>query len=702
MLSQKKSKQFILILAIALILASMANSAISQRLAASIYKPNDPLFPKQWALNNTGQDIPSACKTCADGYEDADMDMPEAWTIEKGDSNPVVVAVIDSGIDTTHPDLASKLWINQDEIPLNNIDDDNNGYIDDINGYNWLGIYNLGEISPVEVAKTDAYPVAQSFRGNGQTITHLEISLDRVGVPAPSTISIRSSLNGPDLASSTINYSLRDSDGRIYQPLQGSVNTVDGQTYYMVIQPSMSHTSNYLKIYGASKNYYADGAAYSYNGSSWQQEDRDFYFTTNPSAVVRDSNGHGTAVSGLIAATVNNKKGIAGISAGAKIMTLITSGISDDINAINYAIANGADIINMSFAGDYSTDVQAAVNSAYNAGITMFASAGNANRTNIAYPAGYENVIGVGATNKYDRHDKSNFNSSVDVSAPASDTLTTMPTYKVDMSLDGYAKNYDYFGGTSASSPIAAGVAALILARNPQYTPAQIQADLQSFADDLGTKGRDDYFGHGRINAYASLLRYNFSVKSSTHKIGSNFYKKNNAGFTWSIIGLNGIKGYSFVLGRKSNVKPDSKIDTAAKSKTYKGLTNGTWYFNIKALYGNPKRVSAIFSKRINIDRTRPKTYAPKPSNTRKGQTAKIYYKVQDSYSANKASIHIYLLKGRKTVKKYFISLARVNRLSAYSFKANLPRGKYTFYIYAQDQALNWQSNVASNYLIVK
>ena len=89
--------------------------------------PNDANFSKQWALHNTGQ---------TGGTPDADIDAPEAWDIEMGDSD-VVIAIVDSGIDFTHPDLTNNIWVNLGEIPGNDIDDDGNGYIDDINGWDF-------------------------------------------------------------------------------------------------------------------------------------------------------------------------------------------------------------------------------------------------------------------------------------------------------------------------------------------------------------------------------------------------------------------------------------------------------------------------------------------------------------------------------------------------------------------------------------
>jgi subtilisin family serine protease len=90
--------------------------------------PDDTLFTSLWGLNNLGQ---------TGGTIDADIDAVEAWNISTGSSD-VVVAVIDTGIDYTHPDLVNNMWINEDEISGNGIDDDSNGYVDDVYGYDFV------------------------------------------------------------------------------------------------------------------------------------------------------------------------------------------------------------------------------------------------------------------------------------------------------------------------------------------------------------------------------------------------------------------------------------------------------------------------------------------------------------------------------------------------------------------------------------
>ncbi|MCU0962856.1 MAG: S8 family serine peptidase, partial [Pirellulaceae bacterium] len=101
---------------------------------SSLY-PNDPLFGEQYALENTGQYNPGDGTY---GVPDADIDAPEAWDLTTG-SSTVVVGVVDSGIDFTHPDLVNTIWTNPNEVPDNGLDDDSNGYIDDVHGWDFWG-----------------------------------------------------------------------------------------------------------------------------------------------------------------------------------------------------------------------------------------------------------------------------------------------------------------------------------------------------------------------------------------------------------------------------------------------------------------------------------------------------------------------------------------------------------------------------------
>jgi subtilisin family serine protease len=110
--------------------------------------PNDPYFSKQWALNNTGQ---------TGGKKDADIDAPEAWDISKGLSK-VVIAIIDSGVDIDHPDLKNNIWRNTDEIPGDGQDNDQNGYVDDIHG--WDFVENSSDPNPKIEGKFDMQSIS--------------------------------------------------------------------------------------------------------------------------------------------------------------------------------------------------------------------------------------------------------------------------------------------------------------------------------------------------------------------------------------------------------------------------------------------------------------------------------------------------------------------------------------------------------------
>lgn len=480
------------------------------------YTPNDPSFGNQWYLNNTGQTIKGQVGTAG-----ADIKAPDAWDIATG--GDITVAVIDSGIDLSHPDLASKIWQNDDEIAGNGIDDDGNGYIDDRAGYNTAGISQLAANAWWYFGRQSADKTAQSIKGTGAPLTDVGLLIAKAGSPtATINVSVRTSLTGPALSSATIDPSeVGPNFSTVNKQLNTPVTLNDGQTYYLVFEASGSDTNNY---YGVADNYslgagykpnpYRDGEEYWYGDGSWRSyPDDDLYFTTNSNAVSKDDNGHGTHVSGIIGAQSNNATGISGISQGVKIMPVKAGSSSGSltsaaiIEGIYYATDNGAKVINMSFGGSSrSTLTINAVNYAYAHGVTLFASSGNSGGTTMSYPAGYDHVIGVGATNNKDEKASfSTYNSSVDISAPGQYVYSTMPTYPVGLNSYGYAQNYDYLSGTSMASPTAAGVAALLRARSPDFTPAQVEERMKSTADDLGTAGRDDSFGSGRVNALKTL-----------------------------------------------------------------------------------------------------------------------------------------------------------------------------------------------------
>ncbi|TET55146.1 MAG: hypothetical protein E3J54_00680 [Actinobacteria bacterium] len=657
--------------------------------------PNDPSRAAQWSLHNYGQIISGTA-----GTSDADIDAYEAWDIDRGLSNTITVAVIDSGIDSAHPDLSSKLWQNTDEIAANGVDDDGNGYVDDINGYNWAGISSYSANVGFIVGKDATYLMAQSIKGTGKDLTHIGLFLRKSGSPTSNiNVYVRDSLDGNNLATLTILPSDASSSyTTVYKELSGSVNLVNGQTYYIVFQASASDSSNFYYVASNSSSYsyyrsdpYKDGKMHWHDGSVWLDYDNDdWFFTTNENANPRDDNGHGTHVGGIIGAAANNGVGVAGVSHGAKIMPLKagdSSGslyTSDIISAINYASNNGAKVVNMSFGGTgYSALTQQAINTATLNSVTFLASSGNSYSSTMQYPAGYTNVIGVGATTNLDtKASFSTYNSSVDVSAPGWKIYSTMPTYPVGMNSYGYSNNYTYMSGTSMASPMAAGVAALVLSKNPTYSPAQVESDLKTFSDDLGARGRDDSFGYGRVNAYRSLGHIaddrdttapsKPTISSSTHPSSSKYYPNNNPAFSWSATDASGIAGYSYILSQSSSTTPDAISEGAHSSITYKGIGSGTWYFHVRAAdnAGNWGQTSHYL---IKIDKSRPKTYARKAKAKRiSKKKAPRYKKLSNAYKTkykktrNRRLRRRYLKKYRKYSRLYKLAKKQIATVKLY------------------------------------
>lgn len=218
--------------------------------------------------------------------------------------------------------------------------------------------------------------------------------------------------------------------------------------------------------------------------------------------IPEDEFGHGTNVAGIIAATPDNRIGIAGLAPGVRLLSLRAfdasgNGEDDDISAaIVYAADRGARVINMSF-GDlfYSPLMRDAIAYAHGKGVVMAASSGNNGAPDVHFPSSYPEVIAVGATDEADRRTTfSSYGPQLSLVAPGSSILTT--------GLDG---DYVTFGGTSASAPHVSAAAALLLSLHPTWTPEEVRTTLELAADDLGARGWDIFFGSGRLNVRRAL-----------------------------------------------------------------------------------------------------------------------------------------------------------------------------------------------------
>ena len=333
-----------------------------------------------------GTNLHSLTNVSEIGWHLHKINIENAWEITTG-SPDITVAVLDCGINFSHPELSHAQWLNSGEIPDNGIDDDGNGYIDDVSGWDFVSDDN---------------------------------------------------------------------------------------------NPEPSYTS-------------------------------------------LTKNNHGTFIAGILAAN-NDGLGIVGVAPGIKIMDLkiwyyYSTGNDDsewasrdDIGrAIQYAVDNGADIISCSFSSKkdffeklssvkYYDEMEAAVNQ----GVVIVASAGNYNSDTKGYPACFDFVIAVGATDiNNDRASYSSYGSWVELVAPGGDGVDGVESHKINSTcVDG---TYRTGFGTSYSAPIVAGVVALMKSVDNTLTPKIIRTILQRTAVDLGDTGKDKYFGYGLVDAFAAV-----------------------------------------------------------------------------------------------------------------------------------------------------------------------------------------------------
>jgi subtilisin family serine protease len=226
------------------------------------------------------------------------------------------------------------------------------------------------------------------------------------------------------------------------------------------------------------------------------------YNVIDPAKPPEDDVGHGTHVTGIIAASVNNNEGIAGISWFNKVMpvkALDNSGAGTTYSVsegIIWAADHGAKVINMSL-GNYADSqfLHDAIKYAYDRDIVLIAATGNDNTERPGYPAAYPEVFSVSATDaNMQRASFSNYGEYVDVVAPGESIASTYT-----------GKQYASLSGTSMATPHVAAMAGLIRSRNPELTNVEVMDLMRSSVIDLGTSGHDKYYGYGQIDIYKAL-----------------------------------------------------------------------------------------------------------------------------------------------------------------------------------------------------
>lgn len=227
-----------------------------------------------------------------------------------------------------------------------------------------------------------------------------------------------------------------------------------------------------------------------------------------------DYQGHGTAVAGVVAATINDD-GLVGVSPdvdlyAVKIMEGQNGNLSNAIAGLDWALENNMRIVIMSFGQEeYSQIFRDALNQAYQQGILLIAATGNDGENRVLYPAAYSTVIAVGAVDEQDdRASFSNYGPELELVAQGVNISTT--------TLNG---GYVVVSGTSVAAPHVAGVVALLLAVNGSLTNEQLRAKLDANALDLGAAGKDDEYGYGLVHVNLTFSTYNVTPLNYHYEI---------------------------------------------------------------------------------------------------------------------------------------------------------------------------------------
>lgn len=239
------------------------------------------------------------------------------------------------------------------------------------------------------------------------------------------------------------------------------------------------------------------------------------YLTPDNDPTDDNKNSHGTAVTGIINASFNNSLGISSVAPNCKVMVMRAFdaegyGEEDDVaSAILYGIDNGVRVFNFSF-GDYifSNLLRDVIKYAYTKNVVISCSGGNDGSDRLHYPSAYDEVISVGASdNSNSKASFSSFGETVDIFAPGFQNLTTVRTGKGSSQ---YNRDYDKLNGTSFAAPIVAGVAGLLLSKNPDLTNEEVRGILTATTTLMPNQsGWDHIHSSGVISAITAIQNFN-------------------------------------------------------------------------------------------------------------------------------------------------------------------------------------------------
>ena len=284
----------------------------------------------------------------------------------------------------------------------------------------------------------------------------------------------------------------------------------------------------------------------------------------------RGINSHGTQVSGIVAAKTHNERGVAGVAGGSNNqgVQLMPIGVGDGApdgaiidNAIEYAVNNGADVIQLSLSVLQTPDIEAAIQLAENANVTIVCASGNESSSSVNYPASNLSVIAVGATDENDKKSTfSNYGSNLFMCAPGEDILST-----------SISNQYVFDDGTSFAAPQVSGTIALMKQINSSLSNDQIRNILMNNSDKVGgynyTNGKSNELGYGRLNVRRVLLVALPSL------VGSDLVC--NSENTYSINDLS--LGTSVTWNSSSNIVfPSGNTGSSVSARAYSSTSSGT------------------------------------------------------------------------------------------------------------------------------
>ncbi|WP_460220369.1 S8 family peptidase [Psychroserpens sp. MEBiC05023] len=447
----------------------------------------------------------------------------------------IIVAVLDSAIDIDHEDLDGVIWTNTDEIPNNGKDDDKNGYIDDIHGWNFVGdgydeqmeytrIVASGDRSHPKFAEAEAI-----YNDEYQKQLALKAQYDEIYQGVVSADETLTRHFGKSNYTKKEVLGIKTEDETLQTAIQYARLMYSNN--FETMAEGKQGLKNDLKTINERLNVHLNknlkGRKTGDNPNDLN--DKPGYGNNNPKPSTKDQS-HGTHVSGIIAAERNNGKGMNGVANNVQIMAIRTVPNGDEYDkdvalAIKYAVDNGAKVINMSFGKTFSTHsnwVRDAIVYAAEKDVLIVHGAGNEKENidiHLKYPndaigTGPEvadNFITVGAlAPRYGTNmvaDYTNYGKvTVDVFAPGTDIYSSTPE-----------NEYEFQKGTSMAAPNVSGVAALIRSQYPKLTASQVKKIIMEsglpikakvvVGENRVIKSFSDISTSGRIvNAYNALI----------------------------------------------------------------------------------------------------------------------------------------------------------------------------------------------------